>query len=295
MDANLPQWFQLFMGVAEVAAAIGLILPGLTRVMPFLVTWAAVGIGIIMVSATGYRPNSQQVQLHGDHLHPAPDGDVPRLRAAAPAADRGLDPQVRPLAEPFLGYPTPSAWEGEGRRVCGSRRVAEPRRRVPLQAQSRVYGDKVVAIDSGSRGAFDALATSFPAAQAGSSAFGPVLKVVMEVHANRAFAESAEQEVVVCPRSQAVRRAGPRQPPRLGGPSRVEDASPEPGRCGGDHGHRDAGISHGEGVRPANWDPAGGYPVDAGAGLAGGVLVPIVLGRGLVARPGSPSQPRPDR
>ena len=55
MDANLPQWFQLFMGVAEVAAAIGLILPGLTRVMPFLVTWAAVGIGIIMVSATGYH------------------------------------------------------------------------------------------------------------------------------------------------------------------------------------------------------------------------------------------------
>ena len=55
MDANLPQWFQLFMGVAEVAAAIGLILPGLTRVMPFLVTWAAVGIVIIMVAATGYH------------------------------------------------------------------------------------------------------------------------------------------------------------------------------------------------------------------------------------------------
>lgn len=55
MDANLPQWFQLFMGVAEAAAAIGLILPGLTRVMPFLVTWAAVGVGIVMVSATGYH------------------------------------------------------------------------------------------------------------------------------------------------------------------------------------------------------------------------------------------------
>ena len=55
MDANLPRWFQLFMGVAEVAAAVGLILPGLTRMMPFLVTWAAVGIMIIMVSATGYH------------------------------------------------------------------------------------------------------------------------------------------------------------------------------------------------------------------------------------------------
>jgi putative oxidoreductase len=55
MDANLPRWFSLFIGVAEVAAAIGLILPGLTRVMPFLVTWAAGGIMIIMVSATGYH------------------------------------------------------------------------------------------------------------------------------------------------------------------------------------------------------------------------------------------------
>jgi putative oxidoreductase len=55
MDANLPRWFSLFIGVAEVAAAIGLILPGATRVMPFFVTWAAVGIIVIMVSATGYH------------------------------------------------------------------------------------------------------------------------------------------------------------------------------------------------------------------------------------------------
>lgn len=55
MDANLPQWFQSFMGIAEVAAGIGLILPGLTRVMPFLVTWAAVGIAIVMIAATGYH------------------------------------------------------------------------------------------------------------------------------------------------------------------------------------------------------------------------------------------------
>ncbi len=55
MDANLPRWFSLFIGVAEVAAAIGLILPGITRIMPFLVTWAAVGIMIVMISATGYH------------------------------------------------------------------------------------------------------------------------------------------------------------------------------------------------------------------------------------------------
>ena len=52
MNASLPRWFQLFLGVAEVLAAIGLILPGLTRILPWLVTWAAVGIMFVMVSAT---------------------------------------------------------------------------------------------------------------------------------------------------------------------------------------------------------------------------------------------------
>jgi uncharacterized membrane protein YphA (DoxX/SURF4 family) len=52
MNASLPRWFQLFLGVAEVLAAVGLILPGLTRIRPWLVTWAAVGIMIVMVSAT---------------------------------------------------------------------------------------------------------------------------------------------------------------------------------------------------------------------------------------------------
>jgi uncharacterized membrane protein YphA (DoxX/SURF4 family) len=55
MNASLPRWFQLFLGVAEIAAAVGLILPGLSRIMPWLVTWAAVGIMIVMVSATLYH------------------------------------------------------------------------------------------------------------------------------------------------------------------------------------------------------------------------------------------------
>ena len=52
MNALLPRWFQLFLGVAEILAAVGLILPGLTRILPWLVTWAAGGIMIVMVSAT---------------------------------------------------------------------------------------------------------------------------------------------------------------------------------------------------------------------------------------------------
>ena len=52
MNAMLPRWFSLFIGVSEVLAAIGLTLPGLTRIHPWLVTWAAVGIMIVMVSAS---------------------------------------------------------------------------------------------------------------------------------------------------------------------------------------------------------------------------------------------------
>ncbi len=55
MDASLPRWFQLFLGVAEVLAAVGLTLPGFTRIQPWLVTWAAAGIMIVMVSATIYH------------------------------------------------------------------------------------------------------------------------------------------------------------------------------------------------------------------------------------------------
>ena len=55
MNATLPRWFQLFLGVAEILAAIGLTLPGLSRIQPWLVSWAAAGIMIVMVSATVFH------------------------------------------------------------------------------------------------------------------------------------------------------------------------------------------------------------------------------------------------
>lgn len=55
MNATLPRWFQLFLGVAEVLAAIGLTLPGLTRIKPWLVPCAAVGIMIVLMSATVFH------------------------------------------------------------------------------------------------------------------------------------------------------------------------------------------------------------------------------------------------
>ena len=55
MNASLPRWFSLFLGVAEVLAAVGLTLPGLTRILPWLVTWAAAGMMIVTISATVYH------------------------------------------------------------------------------------------------------------------------------------------------------------------------------------------------------------------------------------------------
>src|SRR2546428_4600711 len=52
MNAALPRWFQLFLGVAEILAAVGLTLPGVTRIQPWLVSCAAAGIMIVMISAT---------------------------------------------------------------------------------------------------------------------------------------------------------------------------------------------------------------------------------------------------
>lgn len=52
MNAMLPRWFQLFLGVAEVLAAVGLTLPGVTRIMTWLVPAAAVGVMVVMVAAT---------------------------------------------------------------------------------------------------------------------------------------------------------------------------------------------------------------------------------------------------
>jgi hypothetical protein len=52
MNAFLPRWFQLFLGMAEVLAAVGLTLPGLTRILPWLVPAAAAGVMIVTVSAT---------------------------------------------------------------------------------------------------------------------------------------------------------------------------------------------------------------------------------------------------
>jgi len=55
MNASLPRWFQLSLGIAEILSGVGLTLPGLSRIQPWLVPAAAAGIMIVMVSATVYH------------------------------------------------------------------------------------------------------------------------------------------------------------------------------------------------------------------------------------------------
>ncbi|GHO59905.1 DoxX family protein [Ktedonobacter robiniae] len=52
MSVPLPGLFIRFIGVAEVAGALGLILPLLLRIKPFLTPLAASGLVIIMIGAT---------------------------------------------------------------------------------------------------------------------------------------------------------------------------------------------------------------------------------------------------
>jgi hypothetical protein len=55
LNASLPRWFQLFLGIAEILAAVGLTLPGFARIKPWLVPCAAAGVMIVMICATAFH------------------------------------------------------------------------------------------------------------------------------------------------------------------------------------------------------------------------------------------------
>jgi putative oxidoreductase len=44
-----------FIGIAELAGALGVILPRLTGIKPVLTTWAAIGLSMIIILATGFH------------------------------------------------------------------------------------------------------------------------------------------------------------------------------------------------------------------------------------------------
>jgi uncharacterized membrane protein YphA (DoxX/SURF4 family) len=55
INETIGPGLRVFIGVAEVLAAVGLILPGLTRILPSLTALAAAGLMIVMSSATAFH------------------------------------------------------------------------------------------------------------------------------------------------------------------------------------------------------------------------------------------------
>ena len=55
INENIGSGLRVFIGVAEILAAAGLILPGLSRILPSLTALAAAGLMIVMASATVFH------------------------------------------------------------------------------------------------------------------------------------------------------------------------------------------------------------------------------------------------
>jgi putative oxidoreductase len=55
INAQLGAGFRIFIGVAELLAVVGLILPGVTRILPVLTAVAAAGLMLVMGSATVFH------------------------------------------------------------------------------------------------------------------------------------------------------------------------------------------------------------------------------------------------
>ena len=52
---GIPTWFRIFIGIAELLAAVGLVLPGLLHLFTFLTPLAAAGLLIVVFSASIYH------------------------------------------------------------------------------------------------------------------------------------------------------------------------------------------------------------------------------------------------
>ena len=116
MNESMSTSFRMFLGVAEVVAAIGLTLPGMTRIQPWWTQWAAAGIMIVMISAT-YRPHSARGKQLGDHhRRPAGHGDLCRVHALEGQADRVAT--------------SPAVAEQQNSTKCSDERSAQSRGRV---------------------------------------------------------------------------------------------------------------------------------------------------------------------
>ena len=60
-EMPFPRGLTLFVGVAEIAAAVGLIAPGLTGIAPVLVPLAAAGLVLVMAGAVVFHARRAEV------------------------------------------------------------------------------------------------------------------------------------------------------------------------------------------------------------------------------------------
>ena len=56
----IPAWLRLFIGIAELFAAVGLIGPALFRVLPWLTPLASLGLVVVMASAIVYHARRRE-------------------------------------------------------------------------------------------------------------------------------------------------------------------------------------------------------------------------------------------
>ena len=73
-QAGIAPGLARFIGVAEIAGALGLVLPAATGILPFLTPLAALGLTVVMVLATGFHVQHGDTLAHT--LMPVPIGAI---------------------------------------------------------------------------------------------------------------------------------------------------------------------------------------------------------------------------
>ncbi len=61
----IPSGFRVFIGIAEILAAIGLILPSVTGILPGLTPLAALGLLVVMAGAAIYHARRRELGMVG--------------------------------------------------------------------------------------------------------------------------------------------------------------------------------------------------------------------------------------
>jgi uncharacterized membrane protein YphA (DoxX/SURF4 family) len=64
----VPRWFLRFIGWAELAGGVGLILPAATKILPWLTVGAAIGLVVVMASAIFFHISRKEYPNIGGNL-----------------------------------------------------------------------------------------------------------------------------------------------------------------------------------------------------------------------------------